>query len=104
MTTIVTRKAARPSHSFAEARTGLFRATLLFGSAAAALSLIVVPEIDHRAKLIVAERAADVDPVTTGSIGPRADVRRYTIHRSVLDRPDREPCIMFPDGSQKGAC
>ncbi|KAB0677062.1 hypothetical protein F6X38_19570 [Aureimonas leprariae] len=88
----------------AEARTGLFRATLLFGSAAAALSLIVVPMADRQAKLIVAERASDLDAMTTGSIGSDANVQRYTIRRSVLDRPDRAPCIMFPDGRQTGAC
>jgi hypothetical protein len=101
---VVTRRTGRPATSFAEARTGLFRATLLFGSAVAALSLIVVPEIDHRTKLLVAERAADVDPITTGSVGTGAELRRYTVHRSILDRPDRDPCIMFPDGTQKGAC
>lgn len=105
MTTVVTRKAARPSsRSIAEARTGLFRATLLFGSAAAALSLIVVPMVDRETKLIVAERSAGVDAMTTGSIGSDANARRYTLRRSVLDRPDRTPCIMFPDGRQAGAC
>ena len=100
----VTRRSMRTSPSFAEARRGFVRATLLFGSAVAALSLSVVPEADRRAKLIVAERIADTDDLTTGSIAATGRVQRYTVHRSVLDTPDRGPCIMFPDGSQKGAC
>lgn len=105
MAKVVTLRTARSTRSLAEARTGLFRATLLFGSALAALSLIVVPEVDHRTKVFVAERAAGLDPVTTGSIAPPAAANgRYTIRRSVLDMPERGPCIMFPDGRQKGAC
>lgn len=98
------RNPAALSVSFAGARTGLFRASLLFGSIAAALALIVVPEADRHAKTAIAERAADIDQTTTGSIGSPRKPERYTIYQSILDRPDQGPCIMFPDGSQKGAC
>jgi hypothetical protein len=98
------RKGARSTGSLAGARTGLFRATLLFGSTLGALALIAVPEADRRAKLVVAERAGDVDPVVTGSVARPSGNDHYTLRRSVLDDPDVGPCIMFPDGRQKGSC
>lgn len=99
------RMGSKSSRSLAEARTGLFRATLLFGSAAVALSLIVVPEVDRRSRLFAEARNADVDPTITGSIAPvPSEPKRYTQRRSVLDDAEREPCLMFPDGSQRGSC
>ena len=89
------------SDGIAEARTGLFRATLLFGSIAAALSLIVVPAADRHARMAV-ERGTEIDPVVTGSIVP-PEHSRYTVRRSVL-QPDNGPCLLYPDGTQRGAC
>ena len=91
------------SSAYAEARTGLLRATLLFGSIAAALALIVVPAVDKQAKGSVAASMDDVDMITTGSIR-HTDKQRYVVRRSVLQGPDREPCLLFPNGTQRGAC
>lgn len=93
------------SETFAEARTGLFRATLLFGSIAVALALIIVPAADRQAKLAAAGAAEGLDPVLTGSTAAATpDIRRYTLRRSVLDDSRSEPCLMFPDGTQRGKC
>lgn len=90
------------SGTFVEARTGLFRATLLFGSIAGALALIVVPAADRHAKLTVAEHG--LDPVVTGSAARPGDKRTYVERRSVLWDAKNGPCLLFPDGSQRGAC
>lgn len=89
--------------AFAEARTGLFRATLLFGSIAVALALIVVPAADHQAKLTVAQAKDPIDQMITGSTTP-AENQRYTLRRSVLQNSRSGPCLLFPDGTQRGAC
>lgn len=88
------------SEALAEARTGLFRATLLFGSIAAALALIVVPAADRHAKRAIAER---LDPIATAST-PSPAKRRYVVSRSVLQDRSSGPCLLFPDGTQRGAC
>jgi hypothetical protein len=95
-----TNKSRSVAKGIAEARTGLFRATLLFGSIAAALSLIIVPAADRHAREIAEERAA-LDQFVTGSNKPTVD--RYTKRRSVL-HANQEPCLLFPDGTQRGAC
>lgn len=89
----------RSSGSLAEARRGICRATLLFGSIAAALALIVVPAIDRRAPTVGVDGSAGLDATITGSITPASGAQR-----TIFDRPETGPCIMFPDGSQKGAC
>ena len=91
------------SDTLVEAGTGLFRATLLFGSIAVALALIVVPNADHQSKQIAASRAQTLDPITTGS-NTRSDHQRYVSRRSVLTDPSKGPCLLFPDGTQRGAC
>lgn len=88
---------------FAEARTGLLRATLLFGSIAVALALIVVPAADRQAKLMVGDGRDKLDQMTTGSIRT-PDAGRYTLLHSVLQDPSAGPCLLFADGTQRGAC
>ena len=85
----------------ADARTGLLRATMLFGSIAVALSMIVVPMADRHARTVVAERDVGLDEITTGSIGFRGV---YTATRSVLQANGAGPCLLFPDGTHRGAC
>jgi hypothetical protein len=91
------------SDTLVEARSGLFRATLLFGSIAVALAMIVVPTADHQAKRVAAERTRELDPITTGSSGT-SDRKTYVARRSVLSDPSKGPCLLFPDGTQRGAC
>lgn len=86
-----------------EARTGLFRATLLFGSIAVALALILAPAADRHAKTATIAHGFDLDPIQTGSIH-QSDPSRYIVRRSVLQESGAQPCLMFPDGSQRGAC
>lgn len=85
----------------ADARTGLLRATMLFGSIAVALALIVVPLADRHARTVVAERG--LDEMATGSVGTQHS-SHYTLSRSVLQRNGAGPCLLFPDGSTRGAC
>jgi hypothetical protein len=92
------------SDTLVEARSGLFRATLLFGSIAVALAMIVVPTADQQAKQrVAAERARELDPITTGS-NSTTDRQSYVSRRSVLTDPSKGPCLLFPDGTQRGAC
>lgn len=102
------KKNAQPmADTLAEARTGLFRATLLFGSIAAALSLIAVPAADRHAKYEISQRERSpetVDPIVTGTNPSPGEPRRYVVRQSVLDDARSGPCLLFPDGTQRGAC
>lgn len=76
----------------------MLRVTLLFGSVAVALTLILVPMADRFSR--PAGFGAGVDYMTTGSID-RTD--RYTIRRSVLQEQGLV-CIIRADGSRRGDC
>ena len=91
------------SDTLVEARTGLFRATLLFGSIAAALALIVVPAADRHSRFANADQVNGLDRMTTGSNAP-SHKRTYVESRSVLWDAKTGPCLLFPDGTQRGAC
>ncbi|WP_206456057.1 hypothetical protein [Aurantimonas marina] len=91
----------RASDSIVEIRTGLFRATLLFGSIAMALALIVAPAAKRGADYVVSTAAPQLDRMATGSIGSS---NRYTVRRSVLQRTGARPCVIFSDGGSTGAC
>ncbi|WP_188910871.1 hypothetical protein [Aureimonas endophytica] len=86
--------------SLADAAAGLARAGLLFGSIAAALALIVLPDIDRRNH--GAEVAPDLDATMTGSIAPAPE--RQGLEWADASRLDQGPCLMFPDGTERGAC
>jgi hypothetical protein len=75
---------------------GMLRISLLFGSGAAALALILAPLADRYSRL----EAGDIDYTTTGSIGERG---AYTIRRSVLQKADAV-CIIRSDGRRSGDC
>lgn len=96
------RNRSQMAEGIAEARTGLFRATLLFGSIAAALSLIIVPAADRHSREIAEDRMA-TDAMVTGSIA-KPHPEHYTVRRSVLKQESLGPCLLFPDGTQRGAC
>lgn len=82
---------------------GALRITLLFGSAAVALALIVAPIVDNRTKAHFADSgyAGGVDRMTTGSISKK---RQYTIRRSVLQRSPVAVCVIHADGVRSGDC
>lgn len=94
-------KGRRASESIAEIRTGLFRATLLFGSIALALALIIAPAAKRGADYVATAHRPQLDTMTTGSISTS---NRYTVRRSVLQRSDALPCVIFSDGGSTGAC
>ncbi|MEQ1945073.1 hypothetical protein ABMA32_21890 [Mesorhizobium sp. VNQ89] len=77
----------------------VLRVTLLFGSAAAALALILAPVADRYSRTQSAA-IEGVDYMSTGSIAPS---NSYTIRRSVLQKTGAV-CIIRADGRQSGDC
>ena len=82
---------------------GLLRIALLFGSAAVALALIVVPLLDNEDSRtqIARDGFIGIDTTTTGSIGRSAT---YTIRRSVLQASPDSVCLIRADGRRSGDC
>lgn len=83
---------------------GILRVTLLFGSAAIALTLILVPIADKHARerMIASVQSPGIDMMSTGSIAPRGDA--YTIRRSVLQADPKAECIIRETGARSGSC
>jgi hypothetical protein len=86
---------------FGIAGMGILRITLLFGSAAVALALILAPIADSQTRQFVQGGPAGLDRMTTGSV-PNAG--RYTIRRSVLQDSPNAICIIRDNGSRSGDC
>lgn len=84
---------------------GILRVTLLFGSAAVALTLILVPIADRHAsqRSVASVPSQGVDMMSTGSITARGG-DRYTIRRSVLQPDANAVCIIRDTGERTGAC
>lgn len=82
---------------------GLLRITLLFGSAAVALSLLGASYLDNRVEQRFASDfpSDGLDMMSTGSIGKQ---NTYTIRRSVLQATPDAVCIIHRDGTLTGAC
>jgi hypothetical protein len=78
---------------------GVIRVTLLFGSAALALALILTPLAARYSKSDIIG-IDGVDYMATGSISPG---RSYTIRRSVLQEPGAV-CIIDGSGRRTGDC
>jgi len=90
------------SSAIADAGMGALRIALLFGSAAIALALILVPILDRGGGLVTAQAGGHgIDLTETGSIG---NIRRYTIQSSVLQASPGAVCIINQDGSREGDC
>lgn len=85
---------------------GALRVALLFGSAAVALSLIIVPILSERANRQTAQSLfpQGVDMTKTGSIGGTRVSSGYTIHKSVLQPFPQTGCIIKDDGTKIGDC
>jgi hypothetical protein len=83
---------------------GILRITLLFGSAAVALAMILTPIVDRQTRNYAAERGPlfGVDDTTTGSI--RSSRSFYTIHKSVLQSSPDAVCVIRHDGRRQGDC
>lgn len=88
----------RLGDQIAEMRTGLLRATLLFGAVAMALALVLAPVAQGTVEY--ASRP-QLDMMTTGSIV--APSNTYTVRRSVLQPAGAAPCVLFPGGKASDA-
>ena len=85
---------------------GILRVTLLFGSAAIALTLILVPIADKHARdrMFASVESPGLDRMSTGSLAPRNGGETYTIRRSVLQKDPSAVCIIHETGSRSGSC
>ncbi len=90
---------------FSDTSAGILRVTLLFGSAAIALTLILVPIADRHAneRSVASVPSQGVDMMSTGSIAARGG-DSYTIRRSVLQPDPNAVCIIRDTGERTGAC
>ncbi|TKT75230.1 hypothetical protein [Aquamicrobium sp. LC103] len=81
----------------------VLRVTLLFGSAAVALALILTPLAESQARRVAQTGTpVGVDMMSTGSIGQRGS--SYTVRRSVLQPTPNSICIIRDDGTRSGDC
>lgn len=80
---------------------GALRIALLFGSAAVALALVLMPALQG----VTGDRYAGgdygIDTMTTGSVGYNGN---YTIRRSVLQSSPNSVCIIRDNGTRIGDC
>lgn len=93
----------RPQRSLGMIGMGMLRVTLLFGSAAVALSILGASFLDSRLgqRFASATPQAGLDMMSTGSIGR---VNTYTVRRSVLQPSPDAVCIIHNNGVHSGAC
>ncbi|WP_421565381.1 hypothetical protein [Ochrobactrum sp. EDr1-4] len=77
---------------------GILRVVLLFGSAAVALALIIVPILNDQANKLAAQSVlpAGIDRTMTGSIKRDIHMERKA--------PVRPICVIEVDGTQTGDC
>lgn len=83
---------------------GALRVTLLFGSAAIALALILAPIARDHTRMIVAQADGvyGLDNIVTGTVNRTSG--RYTVRRSVLQSSPDAVCIISDRGSKSGDC
>ncbi len=87
----------------ASAGMGILRVTLLFGSAAIALALLVTPLLSRISGPEQTHWSAEsgIDYTQTGSIGYQGS---YTVRRSVLQGSASSICVIRDNGSRSGDC
>lgn len=83
---------------------GALRITLLFGSAAVALAIILVPLINRATggDASLQARSRGVDTFITGSTTKYKN--EYSVRRSVLQDDVTQPCVIYADGRETGGC
>ncbi|MGL4405788.1 MAG: hypothetical protein ACRCT6_08515 [Notoacmeibacter sp.] len=90
-----------------EAGTGAIRLSLLFGSAAIALTVILTPMAENQVARSIAAPVG-IDQMATGSTqasrraGP--ETRNYILRRSVLQSGKDDVCIISSNGMRTGSC
>lgn len=87
----------------ADAGSGLLRITLLFGSAALAIAMFIVPLMNRTGSVdyAAARNNAGLDQMATGSIATSGE---YVVRHSVLQRSPASVCVIKSDGSRNGDC
>jgi len=103
---------ARPHtarRGFLDAGAGILRVTLLFGSAAVALALILTPIAEKQADkmLFSSYPSRGLDMMTTGAVGGSIGQRQgesYVVRRSVLQPNPNSVCIIRQNGMRTGDC
>lgn len=89
---------------FGEVGMGALRVTLLFGSAAVALALILTPLAESQVeKMAYSSYSSMLDPMPTGTVGQRS-TGSYTVRRSVLQPSPSSVCIIRNNGMRTGDC
>lgn len=98
----------RHGWGFGGAGMGALRITLLFGSAAVALALILVPVAENQAeKMMYSSYPGGLDMMATGTIGGAVGQRggsAYVVRRSVLQPSPSSVCIIRQNGMRTGDC
>jgi hypothetical protein len=82
---------------------GLLRPVLLFGSAAIALALMLVPLLEDVSSDIADAGPQGLDLTSTGSIAA-GGTRYYVVRRSVLQSSPDAVCVIRADGARLGNC
>ncbi len=84
---------------------GILRITLLFGSAAIAITLFLVPMAEEHTRVRVSQAGvpSGLDFMATGTVGQRQG-GSYVIRRSVLQDSPHSVCIIRPNGERNGDC
>jgi len=87
-----------------EAGHGMLRITLLFGSLAIAIALFLTPILDRSdsSNLTASAIYRGLDRTATGTV--QANVREYTIRRSILQKTPGATCIIHSNGMKTGDC
>ena len=93
----------RPQRSLGMIGMGMLRVTLLFGSAAVALSILGASYLNSQLgqRFASADPQAGLDMMSTGSI---SRMSTYTVRRSVLQPSPEAVCIIRDNGTRSGAC
>ena len=86
---------------FGIAGMGILRFTLLFGSAAIALALVLAPIAASQSRQIAGTAGAGVDRMSTGSVQTG---NRYTVRKSVLQDSPTSICVIYDNGQRSGNC
>lgn len=93
----------KPGRKLGAAGMGVLRISLLFGSGAIALALVLTPLLDRHARTQTASHSPGVDFMTTGSVH-MVQNSHYVIRRSVLQSSPEAVCVIQQDGSMRGDC
>lgn len=92
------------SSVFGEFGMGALRVTLLFGSAAVGLALILTPLAESQVeRMAYSSYTSRLDTMATGTVGPRPS-GSYTVRRSVLQPSPSSVCIIRSNGARTGDC